>query len=327
MAALDVAKVTLHIYDISMGNEGSGKSLTYVNTLLRPLGTGAFHAGVEVHGEEWSYGYVEGEGSGVYMSPEVPGCCSMYKHREAVDMGETTLTREEVSTLILSLAAEWQGRKYDLLRKNCSHFSDALCRELGVDRVPMWVTRLAGAGATLSDASAKAGAAAGSAAAKGAAVAGKIDGRFNISEKVTAASIIAAAKANEIDEQYRVRGTTKALAVDMLSGTKRLAAAAAGRAQELDEQYHIRSTAAAAATKAADAAKSGASATKAKAEAFNEKHDVSGKAAAAASKGVAVAASAAGAAARGAAAVKAKAAKALEDRKSKTQGTSNSGSL
>lgn len=174
-------------------------------------------------GSEWSYGFVDGAGSGVFSAE--PGACAAatpdgtaaaFKHREAVLMGATSLTEAEIAGVLDTLDGEWQGSEYDLLRRNCCHFSDALCQALGVGKAPKWVTNLAGAGATLSDAQAKAAATVTAAAATTAAAASAVDAKlrireratavddkFRISERVTAAQVLAAAKADAIDEQYR----------------------------------------------------------------------------------------------------------------------------
>ena len=51
----------------------------------------------------------------------------------------------------LEMSKVWRGREYNLLRRNCCHFSDALCVRMGVGPIPTWVHRLADAGAALSD--------------------------------------------------------------------------------------------------------------------------------------------------------------------------------
>jgi len=189
------APVTLHIYDISEGVS------TKVNQLLKPIGTGAFHAAVEVSGNEWSYGYID-EGSGVFSNP--PKACSVHTYRESVDMGKTNLSEAEVAKVIEEMRGEWAGVDYDLLRCNCCTFSDALCVKLGVGNVPKWVTNLAGAGATVQD------------------------GFKMVHSKAQVAAIVAAAKANEIDEKYQIRSKTEAKAKEMGKLSK-----------ELDEKYGI----------------------------------------------------------------------------------------
>mmetsp|Transcript_28194 Transcript_28194/g.80423 ORF Transcript_28194/g.80423 Transcript_28194/m.80423 type:complete len:628 (-) Transcript_28194:424-2307(-) len=138
------SKVTLHIYDVV------GHALVRnVNCIFRALGTGAFHTGVEVYGQEWSYGFSDQRHSGVFCC--TPKSCNVHTYREAVEMGQTTLSPGEIKTLIEEMARAWPGTEYDLLRRNCCHFTDELCRRLGTGPLPYWVTNLASAGASLID--------------------------------------------------------------------------------------------------------------------------------------------------------------------------------
>mmetsp|Transcript_17152 Transcript_17152/g.30080 ORF Transcript_17152/g.30080 Transcript_17152/m.30080 type:complete len:456 (+) Transcript_17152:106-1473(+) len=136
--------VRLHIYDVT-GNE----AVSFLNRVFRVLGTGAFHAGVEIYGTEWSFGCANDGGTGVFSC--LPMKCSEHTYREAIDMGDTLLHEQEVMMLMTTLSTEWQGEAYDMLHNNCCHFSDTLCRRLGVGRVPTWVTNLACAGAAVDD--------------------------------------------------------------------------------------------------------------------------------------------------------------------------------
>ena len=79
-----------------------------VNEVLRPLGTGAFHAAVEVHGKEWSYGQTMG-GHGIFENP--PKECEQHTYRESIHMGYTDLTPFEVQMLIADMAKRWRGRQ------------------------------------------------------------------------------------------------------------------------------------------------------------------------------------------------------------------------
>ncbi|CAE7323226.1 unnamed protein product [Symbiodinium natans] len=137
--------VTVHIYDVT----GNG-AVQQLNQVFRAVGTGAFHAGVEVYGREYSFGYSDDGGSGIFDCE--PKECSSHTYREAVDVGSTRLSADEVAAVLDCMASDWPGCGYDLLRRNCCSFCDALCIELGVGPMPTWVSNLAAAGASLSDA-------------------------------------------------------------------------------------------------------------------------------------------------------------------------------
>jgi len=133
--------VTLHIYDVFSNTAVAG-----VNMVFRAVGTGAFHAGVEVYGREWSYGYTP-DCTGLFVCP--PKGCTAHAYRESVPMGDTFMSKHDVDELIEEVSNIWVGYEYDLLRHNCCHFADDLCKRLGVGPVPSWVTSLAGVGAML----------------------------------------------------------------------------------------------------------------------------------------------------------------------------------
>jgi len=190
-------EVVLHIYDV-----GGAPAVKAVNEALRVVGTGAFHGAVEVYGKEWSYGYCE-EASGVFVCE--PKGCTQHRYRESIPMGTTAMSEQEVEQLVGQLRREWPGDEYDLLTHNCCHYSEEMCKRLQVSEpFPLWVKNLAAAGATLNRGVTTAVAAGQSAA------------------------IIAAAKAGEIDEKYKIRGTVEAKARDVLS-----------RADELDKKFKI----------------------------------------------------------------------------------------
>lgn len=138
--------VKLNVYDV--GTCGGGYML---NKFLQPFGTGAFHCGVEVYGWEWSYSEFTHPlfkaSTGVFSCQ--PRRCEGHSYQQFVPMGKTAISEEKVLRLIAELEKEWTVAKYDLLRHNCCHFSEAFCRRLGVGSVPVWVTNLAGMGASV----------------------------------------------------------------------------------------------------------------------------------------------------------------------------------
>lgn len=137
--------VTLHVYDI--GTAGG----SMLNRVLKPLGAGAFHCGVDVYGWEWSFSDIsspsERAGTGVFSSR--PRNCEGHSYSESVRMGKTPLSEMDVHMLISAMEKEWPVAAYDLLQRNCCHFCDELCQRLGVGKMPAWINNLATAGHSL----------------------------------------------------------------------------------------------------------------------------------------------------------------------------------
>jgi len=118
------------------------------NTVYSTMG--AFHAAVQVYGEEWSF----------YRTPNPLSCgvCKslrprhhpVHVYRQSVNLGQTSLKEWEVRFLIRGqLATKWPGGSYDLLNRNCIHFCEELQLCLGVKPVPSWVRGLHETGASI----------------------------------------------------------------------------------------------------------------------------------------------------------------------------------
>lgn len=196
------AAVVVNIYDV-----WGSPPLVVVNEMLHAIGTGAFHAAVEVFGKEWSYGFCE-SGTGVFSC--APRGCEAHHFRESEAMGETRLSEGEVADVIRELQKEWRGADYDLLRHNCCGFSNVMCERLGVGNLPSWVTNLAAAGATVED------------------------GVIKATSVGQAAAIMAAARAGQIDERY-LRGMVPAAASHFLTAAQGVM----GKAGQLDVKHHL----------------------------------------------------------------------------------------
>lgn len=125
------AEVVLNLYDFN------GDAMVHdFNTFGRFFGLGAFHAAVEVYGLEWSYGFADGP-DGIYSC--LPKTNSSHQYRESIPLGVTFFSMHQVERLLRQMGKEWPGQAYDLIWKNCCHFSDDLCQRLGVGPVPKWV--------------------------------------------------------------------------------------------------------------------------------------------------------------------------------------------
>ena len=141
----------LNIYDL--GDTGVIQNL---NVILKPLGSGAFHAAVQLYGREWSFGGLspgdapeQGDETGIWSC--TPQACKQHSFREAVAVGATSLSPTDVLTILGEIADQWPMNSYDLLRRNCCHFCDEFCHLLGLGPLPEWVLNLANVGAVLDD--------------------------------------------------------------------------------------------------------------------------------------------------------------------------------
>lgn len=97
---------------------------------------GAFHAGVEIFGREWSFGT-----DGVLASR--PKEHDIHVYRQTVVMGYTKYDPEEVLAILEDeVHPKWPGRSYSLLSKNCCSFARSFCKRLTGNIIPDWVDRL-----------------------------------------------------------------------------------------------------------------------------------------------------------------------------------------
>jgi len=140
--------VFLNVFDLASALSIPNAMLC--NTVFNTIG--AFHAAVEVYGEEWSF----------YRTPNPKSCgvCKslrprhhpLHVYRQSVNLGPTSLKEWEVRYLVRGqLATRWPGGAYDLLHRNCIHFCEELQLCLGVRPVPPWVKGLHETGASLHD--------------------------------------------------------------------------------------------------------------------------------------------------------------------------------
>lgn len=58
-------------------------------------------------------------------------------------MGQVELGQQEIDALMIGIGGKYTGRSYNLLLRNCNHFSEELVQTLCNKAVPGWVNRLA----------------------------------------------------------------------------------------------------------------------------------------------------------------------------------------
>ena len=144
-------QVILNIYDLHpcLQHQDKAKSPSRTqkqhdkptdNKYVYWLGLGAFHAGVELDGTEWSFGYVSTDGTGVFSCE--PRCAGGAVYRESMVMGTTSKTGWQIDNLLAQMKQEYPGRDYHMHLHNCVTFSDDLCFRLTHKHVPAWLNRL-----------------------------------------------------------------------------------------------------------------------------------------------------------------------------------------
>lgn len=121
--------VLLNVYDLSP-----------VNDYLYAMGLGLHHSGVEILGKEYSFA----SGGGVFDSSpkDAPGA----KFRGSIELGSFEGGSAEVSSAISDLREEFGPDRYNLIKRNCNHFANALVWRLLRRTIPGHVNRLANIG-------------------------------------------------------------------------------------------------------------------------------------------------------------------------------------
>lgn len=139
--------VFCNIYDLNFSGK-DGKKKKNPNSGLPGVGFGIYHSGIEVYGKEIAFGYAPGGVSGVFEVPPrcAPAVMANLSFKEQVPLGTVFRSRFEVDHVLQRLAAKYRGDTYDIVRKNCNHFSTELAQYLTATKIPSYVNRPANVG-------------------------------------------------------------------------------------------------------------------------------------------------------------------------------------
>jgi len=141
MSFSKVRMVWLNIYDLNA--TGGNEYISGINTYSEAFGIGAFHSGVAVEGVgEWGYGFTE-KGTGVFRCTIKKCMPTRCKFRKTILLGKTVKSAYAIFKTVEKMAKskEWQGDNYDVTRRNCNHFSNALAIAMVGTSIPSWVNR------------------------------------------------------------------------------------------------------------------------------------------------------------------------------------------
>ncbi|KAK0729118.1 PPPDE putative peptidase domain-containing protein [Apiosordaria backusii] len=139
--SLQKTEITIHVYDLLPPGKLS-------NTLWY-LGTSLLHSGVVLNQKEYAYGGHDRPGiTGVYWTK--PGTLPPGgTFRCEILHGFTLATPAEIDSIIKRASEEFLGSSYNLLTRNCNHFTSYLCEKLTGRPGPGWLNRAASIGVAL----------------------------------------------------------------------------------------------------------------------------------------------------------------------------------
>ncbi|KAI5462894.1 PPPDE putative peptidase domain-containing protein [Mariannaea sp. PMI_226] len=139
--SLQKTEITIHVYDLLPPGR--------LSSVLWTVGASLLHSGVVINGREYAYGGHENRGvTGVYWTKpktEPPGGT----FRCEILHGFTLATDDEIQAALKAASDEFLGTSYNLLTKNCNHFTSYLCKKLTGQPGPSWLNRAASIGVAL----------------------------------------------------------------------------------------------------------------------------------------------------------------------------------
>ncbi|PFH61672.1 hypothetical protein XA68_16682 [Ophiocordyceps unilateralis] len=139
--SLQKTQITIHVYDLLPPGR--------VSSVLWTVGASLLHSGVVINGREYAYGGHDRRGvTGVYWTKpkaEPPGGT----FRCEIIHGFTLASAHEIDSVLRTASEEFLGTSYNLLTRNCNHFTSYLCQRLTGNPGPGWLNRAASIGVAL----------------------------------------------------------------------------------------------------------------------------------------------------------------------------------
>ena len=123
--------VILNVYEPSVGSRGLP-------------GFSILHSGIEVFDTEYTFAGNESSMTGV-VTQRPRDSPQGWTFKQSEKLGSVALTKQEAKQLIGSLAGSFPGNSYHLTAKNCNHFTEAVCKKMGLS-FPSWINRAAKVG-------------------------------------------------------------------------------------------------------------------------------------------------------------------------------------
>nr|POE47399.1 desi-like protein sdu1 [Quercus suber] len=131
-------EVAINVYDLLPPGR--------LSSVLWTLGSALLHSGVVLQDREYAYGgHSHRRVTGVYYTAPQhlpPGGT----FRCSILQGFTFRSADEVERIVKDVSAEFLGTEYNLLTRNCNHFTSVLCERLTGKPAPTWLNRAASIG-------------------------------------------------------------------------------------------------------------------------------------------------------------------------------------
>lgn len=110
-------------------------------------GFGVYHTGIEFAKQEYSFAGGPDAGSGTGVMSQVPRATPAggdWKFMQAIELGSVTVEYKEFDRVLQELKEAFPANTYDLIHRNCNHFTTAVAKRLGVHgKYPSWINRAA----------------------------------------------------------------------------------------------------------------------------------------------------------------------------------------
>jgi hypothetical protein len=139
--SLQKTEILINIYDLLPPGR--------MSSVLWYMGTSLLHSGVVINGKEYAYGGHDRRGlTGVYWTKprtEPPGGTFRCEYLH----GFTLAPHAEIDAIIREASEQFLGTGYNLLTRNCNHFTSFLCERLTGEPAPGFLNRAASIGVAL----------------------------------------------------------------------------------------------------------------------------------------------------------------------------------
>ncbi|KAI1181790.1 DUF862-domain-containing protein [Nemania serpens] len=136
--SLTRTEIIINVYDLLPAGR--------LSSVLWTVGASLLHSGVVINGKEYAYGGHDRRGvTGVYWTqPGTEPAGGTF--RTEILQGFTFATQAEIDAIIRRASLDFDGSVYNILTRNCNHFTSHLCQRLTGRPGPAWLNRAASIG-------------------------------------------------------------------------------------------------------------------------------------------------------------------------------------